>query len=88
MRNKRGQVVFIAFMLGVVCFVLGLALTPALKDVIQDSTVMGVDGLDCDNVAITNQDKSICTQIDMFLPLFMGIIFGLGGSAIGYLAVR
>ena len=86
--NKLGQVAFVSLMVGVVCFVLGLALSPAVKDIITSSTVMGVDGMNCDAVDITNQDKAICTSLDFFVPLFTSVIFGISGMLLGGLAVR
>jgi len=79
MLNKRGTTFFYFLMLGVVCIVLALALTPAVKDVITSSTVMGVDGMNCDSTEISNQDKAICTSLDFFIPLTLFVLMGLAG---------
>ena len=86
--NKRGQTVFVAFMIGIVCFVLGLALSPAIKDVITSDTVSGVNGLDCSNSSITNQNKAVCTSLDLNIALFTGLIFGLAGFLVTAIGVR
>lgn len=84
--NKRGLAVFVALMLGIVFFILGLALSPALVDVATESMTQ----LDCTNAGnnISNYNKGVCTQIDFFAPLFMGTLFGLAGILIGGLATR
>ncbi len=81
--NKRGVAAFVYFMLGVVFFVLGLALAPVLNDTIQGDEVRGSDGLDCSNETISNQYKSVCTQVDSFNPLWIGIMFGFGAILLG-----
>lgn len=75
MKDKRGQIVFVYFMIGVLFFVLGMAIAPALTD--TSNEVQG--NLDCDNASISNQDKSVCYQVDSMAPLFIGVIFGFGG---------
>lgn len=80
--NKSGMVFFYLFMIGVVFFILGLALAPALNDVIKGDDVIGDNGLNCSSELISNQDKSICYQIDVIPPLFIGLVFGLGGILI------
>jgi len=86
--NKNGFAGFYVLMLGIVCFVLGLALSPAVKEIITSDTVMGANGMNCSAVDISNQDKAICTSLDLFIPLFSGVIFGLAGMLLGGLAVR
>ena len=81
--NKKGQVGFYALMMGLVFFILGLALAPALSDLVQGDAIRGADGYDCANASITDQYKALCTQTDLFPPVFVGIILGLGGLLIG-----
>lgn len=76
--NKKGMAAFYFFMIGIIFFLLGLALAPALSDVINGNGVRGSDGLDCNNVSISNQDKAICYQTDAIPPLFIAVVFGLG----------
>lgn len=83
-KGKLGQTLFVAFMLGVVCFILGLALGKPMTDVVTDSMTQ----LDCSNSTITDQTKAVCTSLDLFVPLMTGLIFGLAGLLIGGLAVR
>lgn len=82
--SKRGQAVFLyVIMLGLLGFVLGIALAPALSGVVTGNNVMNSSQLDCYNSSITNQAKGVCTQLDTFPPIYLGIIFGLVGMAIG-----
>lgn len=81
--NLRGQAGFVTLMLGVVFFVLGMALTPPLNEAIHGDNVMGNNGLDCSNSSISNQNKAICSQTDFFPPVFGGVIFGLGAMLLG-----
>lgn len=74
--NKKGTTIFISFMLGVVCFLLGLSLATPLKQVIDDSRAEGQ--LNCTTVT-AYQDKANCYVVDMFLPLIVGTLFGIAG---------
>lgn len=80
--NKKGMAAFYLFMVGVVFFLLGIALAPALNEVIQGDDVMNSTQLDCNNNSISNQNKAICYQVDAIPPLFIGIIFGFAGIII------
>ncbi len=82
--NKRGSGFFVMLMLGVLFFVVGLALAPALSNTIDE--VMSSPELDCSNPGITNQQKAECTSLDIQRFLFVGTIFGMAGILIG--AVR
>ena len=84
--NKRGTSVFFLLMMGIVFFVLGLALTPALTEVTRES--MSSSELNCSNTSISDQDKAVCSSIDIQPFLFMGTIFGLAGILIGGIALR
>ena len=77
MKNKKGVVVFIYFCIGIVFFVLGMALAPILNSVIGEST--SSTQLNCSNESISNQDKSVCYQMDMMTPLWFGVILGFSG---------
>ena len=85
-KNKKGSTIFFIFMMGIIFFVLGMALANPLKETLDEAR--GVDGLDCNNASISNQYKAYCTSVDIFLPLFVGLIFGLGGMLIGGIATR
>lgn len=84
--NKRGYAIFFAFMMGIVFFLLGMALAPALKDVTTEAR--NDSQLDCSNISISDQNKAICTQIDIFQPLYVGVIMGLAGLILGGIALR
>lgn len=85
--NKRGQgTIFFIFMMGIIFFLMGMALANPLKEVLDEAR--GVDGLDCSNVSISNEYKAYCTSVDIFLPLFVGTLFGLAGVLISSVAIR
>ena len=77
--KKKAQLGFFSLMMAIVFFALGLALAPALNDVIQDDNVRGVDGYDCANESLDYQYEVYCTQTDLISPFFIGIVFGLAG---------
>ena len=79
--NKTGSVFFVYFMLGIVFFLLGLALAPALTQTSGEVQ----EELDCTNESISNQNKAICYQTDSMPPLYIGVIFGFGGLILGRL---
>lgn len=84
--NKKGAAVFVVLMIGIICFVLGMALAPPLKIVLEES--MNQDELNCSNPSISQMKHAVCTQIDMFLPLFVGLLFGLAGMLIAGIALQ
>ena len=84
--NKRGNTVFFLLMIGILFFILGLALTPALSQTISEST--STAQLNCSNSSISDQDKAVCTSIDAQNFLFMGTIFGLAGILLAGAVIR
>jgi predicted component of type VI protein secretion system len=87
--NKRGTAIFFIFMMGIVFFLMGLALAKPTQEVVEESMLQ----LNCTtnylvNTSIDNQSRAICTSMDMFVPLIVGTLFGLGGIMIGALAIR
>ena len=85
--NKRGQTLFVSLMLGVILFLLGLALAYPLNKITQDAmaqtnSTAGIEtALNC-TTATTYQEKANCTVVDLFNPLWIGTLFGLGGLLI------
>lgn len=73
-------------MMGVIFFVLGMALAPALQDITQEAMDSAL--LNCSNSSISDQNKAICTSIDIMQPLFVGVIFGLAGLLMGGIVLR
>ena len=73
--NKVGSSVLVYFMIGILLFLLGLALTPALTQTSGEAQT----NLDCSNESISNQDNAVCYQLDTFSPLYIGVLFGLVG---------
>ena len=72
--NKKGSAFFVYMMMGVLFFVLGMALAPALTDTSNEARTE----LNC---SITNDSnyKAVCYQIDSMSPFYVGILFSLGG---------
>lgn len=84
--NKKGSNVFVYLMIGVVFFILGLALTPALTDITNEAT--STTQLNCSNTSISDQDKAICTSIDIQPFLFLGTVMGLAGLILAGIIIR
>lgn len=80
--TKKGQVGFISLMIGILLFILALALAFPLNEIITGDNVMGENGLNCSSPNISNQDKAICTSTDSMQPLWFFVLVGLGGLAI------
>jgi len=80
LKDKRGQM-FYLMMIGVLFFLVGLALTPVVSEVIDEQ----MDGslLNCSNPSIGQQNKAVCTSLDVTKFLFIGVLFGLGGMLLG-----
>ena len=73
--NKKGSAIFVYLMVGVLFFILGLALAPALTQTTGEAQT----DLNCSSATISNQDKAVCYQMDSLTPFFTAILFGLGG---------
>lgn len=84
--NKRGSTVFVFLMIGIVFFVLGLALTPAVTDVVNEAT--SSPQLNCSNDSISDQNKAVCTSLDIQSFLFFGTIMGLAGIILSGAVLR
>lgn len=79
--NKRGQVIFYAFMIGITIIILALALAPAIKSFTDDAmnqTIGDKAGLDCNNVSISNFDKVTCNAVDLTAFYFIGGVLMIG----------
>lgn len=81
-KGKKGSAILVYFMIGIVFFFLALALSNPLKEVVTGENVMGANGLNCSSDLISNQNKAICTGLDIMSPIFIATIFGLGGILI------
>lgn len=77
--NKKGQVIFISLMLGIVMFLLGLALAHPLNQVVSTSMTQ----MNCTNSTATYQEKANCVAVDTFNPLLVGTLFGIAGIILG-----
>ena len=80
--NKKGVAVLVSFMMGIVFFLLGLALAGVSTDIVSDDKVMGANGLDCANESISNQDKANCRGTEILFPVYIAVIFGLAAMLV------
>ena len=87
-KSKRGTQIFFILMMGIVFFLLGLALTPAILDVTEEATTTSEFNCTAGNLSLTDQDKAVCTSLDVQQFLFIGTIFGLAGLLIGGIALK
>jgi len=87
--DKKGSSIFFILMMGVVFFLLGLALTPALVSITSEATNTGYFNCSAGNESLLNQQtKAVCTSLDIQQFLFIAVIFGLAGLLIGGIALR
>ena len=77
-KNKKGIALLFYLMVGVLFFILGMALAPALKDTTDQAR--NDTQLNC-STTTDNQTKAVCRSIDI-QQVFIGIIFGLAGLVI------
>lgn len=80
MRNKRGQVIIFAFMLGLTILILALALSFPVKETVM--TAMNVDNLDCTNSTISIFDKTTCVVTDLTIFHFIGGLIFVAGAVL------
>jgi hypothetical protein len=81
--DKIGSTYILAFMLAVVFFFLGLALASPLTEITKEN----LGNMNCSDTSIDYQTKTGCVVIDMFAPLFVATLFGLGGFVLGRFAI-
>lgn len=83
--NNKGQVAIYSFMIGLVILVLILAISPAVKEAIDNSrseTVGDVIGMDCSNESISNFQKAGCLASDLSMFYFIGTLVFIVGAVI------
>lgn len=78
--NDKGQAALVGLMIGVIIMFLGFAFINPMKDVITE--VRAADQLDCGNSSISDGTKATCLAVDLYLPYFIVVIFGVGGAYI------
>lgn len=84
--NKRGQVMFYSVMLSVTLIILAMAMTPVVKQFVDDSRNSTTDtrqGLDCSNESISDFQQAQCVIVDMATPYFFFAMLGIAGIIIG-----
>lgn len=80
--NKRGQVIFYGFMMGIVVIILALALAYPLRqsvDIAMNSSSDTNIGMDCSNESISDFDKISCYAVDLSPFYLVGSIIMIGG---------
>jgi len=85
MESKRGSVMFYSLMLGIVIFVLALALGPAVSSFTNSAmnqTVGDTVGLDCDNTT-DKFVKATCIVADLSLVYFIGSLILMAFVIVG-----
>ncbi len=86
MNNKAQSNVIFLLMIGIVLFVLGLALTPGATQVTNEA--MDSPQLNCSNSTISDQNKAVCTSMDVMPPLYFGTLLGLAGMVLAGAFIR
>lgn len=85
--NNKGSVVIYSFMVGLVIFVLALALAPPVSEFISsarnETTSFGTQGLNCTSDTISNYDKAACVVTDLNLFYFIGGLLFIAGAFVG-----
>ena len=85
-KNKKGQVLFYSFMLGILILILALAFTEPVKNQIDSirnaTTDEGTVGLDCTNSSISDYDKGACIVADLTIFHFVGGLIFIAGAII------
>lgn len=85
--NERGFVALFTVMVAVAIIILALALAPVVKTFVDNSrngtTWDGTSGLDCSNTTISEFDKASCTAVDIYNPVFFGVLIAIAGAVIG-----
>lgn len=75
MNNKRGQVIFVTFMIAIVVIILALAFAFPVKEATQNAR----GDMDCGNVSISNFDKAGCLASDLTLFYVIGGMIFIAG---------
>lgn len=84
MINNRGQVLFYGFMLGIVIFVLALALAPSVAEFTNramnttDGDALGMNCSTTDDMFV----KAGCLATDLSLFYFIGILVFISGAVV------
>ncbi len=83
--NKKGQVFFYTFMIGIVVIVLALALAYPIRQTVDTARSNSTEdsiGLNC-SAPSDNYYKAACLVTDVTTPYFIIGLLALGGAVIG-----
>ena len=81
MKNNKGASVGVVLMFALLLFFFGIALASPMNTAVQTVRT----NLNCSG-NFTNLDygnKGVCAMSDLYSPLFIAILLGLGGTLIG-----
>jgi len=82
--NNKGQTMFYGLMLGMIIFVLALALAPAVAESTNNArndSVDGYTGMNC-SAPRDNFVRVTCIATDLSLPYFIGILIFIAGAIV------
>ena len=58
-------------------------------DVVEENWyINSSEEISCESATISGQDKAQCVSLEAISPLFLGILLGLGGTVISYIAIK
>jgi flagellar basal body-associated protein FliL len=80
--NKKGIVSIVLIMLGVVIVIFAIAVSPVIRVFTEDArneSSGDKTGLNCSSNLISDYDKATCLSLDLYNPLFIGILIGMVG---------
>ena len=77
LKQKRGQMIFLALMVFVIVFAAIVQLILPIQQ--QIVTARASDKLDCNNSSISVGTKGACVLVDLSLPYFIGV--AIAGAA-------
>ncbi len=74
--NKKGQVIFVGFMIMLVMILLAFGMAPMVKEIIDQTR--NSNNMDCDNESISDFDKVACVTTDISMFYFIAGFIALG----------
>ena len=86
MRSKKGQLIFLGFMIGIVVFIIAVMFLPVIKDLASD--VRSPSKLDCGNTTISTGTKMTCIVVDISPFYLFGAALAAAVGAIGLIGIK
>ena len=82
--NKKGSAIIVYLMIAIIFLVLAMEMADPLGE--TSGEAMNDTQLNC-STTTDDQTKAVCTQIDLYQPLYVGLIISLAGLLIGRIAL-